>query len=95
MLPDNPLSIVNVVMWIVLGAAQVATWLRKPGDDASKAIGEITSRVGILEERMRHVPSADELAQLGGTLTAVEGQLRAVAERLGRIETYLMSRNER
>ena len=93
MLPDNPLSIVNVVMWIVLGAAQVATWLRKPGDDATKAITELSSRVAIIEERMRHAPSADELAQLGGTLTAVEGQLRAVSERLGRIENHLMSRS--
>lgn len=101
------LLVLNTLALIVIG---LTTWLRKPGADALAALAKHASeasltdqehrnRLTTLEERMRHMPTSDELSELEGSVKAIdvrtEGQSEAIATiraTLGRIETYLLSR---
>lgn len=73
------LTILNAVVSAVL-------WMRKPGEDAGQAvsglrtevreaIAGVKGRVDVMEERVRHMPTSEELREL-------EGQLSGIRERL-------------
>lgn len=86
----------------LLDAAQtiviVLLWLRKPGLDAAQAVGALAGRVDVLDERLKHMPSIDELTELEGTVKAIEAKLEGMSEgqvivrnTVARIETYLLT----
>jgi len=95
--------------WLITGLLAVAVWLRKPGEDAGKAIETLRRevaeefadqghRVTVVEERIKHVPTTSEMAELDGTVRAISMQNSGLAEaistmrtQLNRIETYLLT----
>jgi outer membrane murein-binding lipoprotein Lpp len=94
---------------LVQVVAIVALWLRKPGEDAgakadavARLVKDIAGRVDVLEERMKHMPSSTELADLEGTVKAINAKLdgmhhnqEAVGRTLSRIEDYLLKHQAR
>lgn len=100
---------IDVIQWLITGLLAVAVWLRKPGEDAGKAIDQLRTemaeefaemghRVTVVEERIKHMPTTSELAELDGTVRAISMQTAGLAEAIGtmrtqlnRIETYLLT----
>lgn len=56
-------------------AVIAALWLRKPGEQAGEKVVAMEARVGVIEERIRHMPTADELTELEGTVKAIDAKL--------------------
>lgn len=88
-------------LWLDLAqsAALVILWLRKPGQDAMSAVAALGLRMAVVEERLSHMPTDDELSKLGGTVLAIEreteaqsARLNSIGAQLNRIETYLLNR---
>ena len=92
----------NANLTLLLHAAQmvalVMLWLRKPGEDAGKKADAVSGRVSLLEERLKHMPTSDELTELEGTVRAMDAKLNSLQEHqeqmrrtLARIEDYLLN----
>lgn len=97
------------LQWLFVIGTSLSVWLRKPGESAVKAVEQLesemgerlasfSSRVVVLEERLRHMPTSEELAQLAGSVQAIQARVDAIASRgelqstqLARIEQYLLS----
>lgn len=76
--------------------ALLLLWVRKPGENALQVLPNLDSRLQVLEERVRHMPTADELTELEGTVKAIQAQLggmqetaKATREAVTRIEIFL------
>lgn len=111
----------NVALTVATGLIAVLTWVRKPGEDAGRAIAKLERTMNTkhaelkelmsaqiaelrndetrLEERMSHMPSGDEVAELAGDVKAIKAQITGMSDRqtvqgvtLGRIEQYLLNR---
>lgn len=100
----------NPTFWLGLinTVAVLFLWLRRPGEDASKAVeafrqahteamGVIKGRVDVLEERVRHVPTSEELAQLEGEVRSLSSSIAGVMQQVAevrsstrRIEDFLL-----
>jgi hypothetical protein len=89
----------------LLDAAQtvfiVLLWLRKPGQDAARAAEAVKGRVDVLEERLKHMPTSDELSDLEGTVKAIKASMDglaaaqlALAGTAARIEHYLLNHRD-
>jgi len=88
-------------LWLV--GLTFKTWASKPGEDAtraaqaaSEAAERIKGRVDVLEERIKHMPSSDELIQLEGTVKAIQAtqtqmteSVNVVRNTVARIEDHL------
>lgn len=72
-------------------------WLRKPGEEAKAQINLLSDRVdddlkGLsirlqsVEERMKHIPTDEELAQLAGDVQTVKAVVEGQASLLRRVE---------
>lgn len=84
----------------------VVLWLRKPGQDAGQKAqqaltnaAELEGRLNVIEERMKHMPSDGELADLAGTVKAIEATLESLQQgqetmrkSTSRIEDFLLRR---
>jgi hypothetical protein len=77
--------------------AIVVLWLRRPGVDAKTAVDALAGRVDVMDERLKHMPSSDELHRVEGMVLAMQGQLTAVQgsqsatqATVTRIEQYLL-----
>jgi hypothetical protein len=88
------------VQWIVMIALSISVWLRKPGEDAGKAVSSLradfsahtaqaNSRMATFDEALKHIPSREELAELEGTVKGIAVQVSGVAEGVKRQETQL------
>lgn len=80
---------------VVQVLAIVALWLRKPGQDAAEQLvqfkanvaeadGVLKGRLDVLEERVRHMPTTEELRE-------VEGQLGAIKAEMGGLKDAVQS----
>lgn len=101
-------TMLDALQWAILAVISLVVWLRKPGEDAAAAVNvlrtELTARHAALserqtitEERLRHMPTSEQLAKLEGSIrsleTETEGQskqLVSMATQLNRIESYLL-----
>lgn len=92
--PGFILDFVQTLVLFVLAAVQ---WLRKPGEDAGKAVKEHTQavdeqlsglrgRLQHVEDRLQHMPTDEELATLRGDVHAIKAQLEGQRELLKRVE---------
>lgn len=103
---ENPKDALQILFSLVTFAIAVAAWLRKPGEDARTALqSHITTehaglreKVMTIEERIRHMPTSDELAELEGTVKKVEERTAGLTEglvqvrkQLDRIENFLLN----
>lgn len=70
---------------LIMGVNAVATvllWLRKPGESAGEEVKSLKGRVDVLDERMKHMPTTDELTELAGTVKAIQATLESQGENL-------------
>lgn len=91
----GPLDVLQTLAIIGIG---LVTWLRKPGEDAGLAIEAVHNRVTTLEERIKHMPTSDELSELEGTVKAINERTLGLAEAIGsvrasqaRVESFLLN----
>lgn len=96
----------SITPGFLLDAAQtvavVVLWLRKPGQDAAGAVERLSNRVAVMDEHLKHMPSATALAELEGAVEALKASLDGIAAMnetlrtaLGRVETYLLTHRTR
>lgn len=110
MLQTFPIDPALVLFLITLtnSVAAFLLWMRKPGQDASAEIdrfkassaaanGALSGRMDVLEERVKHMPTSDELRELEGQLVGIKAEMGSLkdavtATRSGvaRIENWLM-----
>lgn len=90
---QDPRFWLDLAQWVLVGLL----WLRKPGVQAGEAVAALTNRVAIFEERIKHMPTSEELAELAGSVRALETQAEAQTQQLNtmrvqltRIEDYLL-----
>ncbi len=87
----------DLIQWLVMGVMALLMWLRKPGMDATKAVGElrthiderftsIDKRLSTQEERALHVPSDQEIAELEGELKALRERVNGMGDTLSTIQ---------
>lgn len=106
MLGMDTKDIVQLVLTLCAMAMSVAAWLRKPGEDAKESLqrhvsvehANLREKVSTMEERLKHMPTSDELADLEGNVKRLSGQLEALLETMRslqnsqrRIEDYLLN----
>jgi hypothetical protein len=84
----------GLVVWNI--GLTTALWLRKPGEDAGKAVSKLDSDMRVMQETLKHLPTGDEVKKLTVDLAAVKADnrsqtdlLRAVQQQLSRIDDYL------
>lgn len=79
----------NLGMWFDLAQtlAVVALWLRKPGEDASQKVVELSQqatklngRVDVMEERVKHMPTAAKLSELESEVSGISAQLAGIED---------------
>lgn len=102
-MPDMPPALKDFLILgnlLINGVLALLMWLRKPGDDAGKAVdvlrretaeefAEQSHRVTVVEERIKHVPTTSEMAELDGTVRAISMQNAGLSEAIGTIRTQL------
>lgn len=104
-------TLVLFAITVINSIANFLLWLRKPGQDAGAAIaafrtavaetdGVLKGRLDVLEERVKHMPTSDELREVEGQLGAIKAEMGGIRDtvqstRAGvvRIEEFL--RNEK
>lgn len=81
----------NVLLSVATTGLAIVTWIRKPGEDAAKAVAElrevISSEVSDLkhvqtqlEERIKHMPRQGEVSELAGDMKAMDSKMNALTE---------------
>jgi TolA-binding protein len=106
MLGMDTKDIVQLLLTLIAMAMSVAAWLRKPGEDAKESLQKhvtvehaaLREKVSTMEERLKHMPTSDELADLEGNVKRLSGQLDSMLETMRslqssqrRIEDYLLN----
>ena len=85
-------------IWLV--AISIATWLRKPGEDAVKAAvslreqfdlanAEHRHRLTQIESQMKHMPTSEELSELEGNVKAINERTEGLTEAIATVRTTL------
>lgn len=89
----------NASLWLSIlnTLAVIVVWLRKPGEDAGKALVEVRSRLDVIDEKLRHVPTENELGQVETDVAAIRAVVDSLVEAIKRtdgstrrIEDYLL-----
>ena len=109
-MPQDPKFWLELLHWACTVLLATAIWLRKPGVEAGVAVAALEAKHGqqlaehskqlaLHEERMQHMPTSEELAELEGTVKTIAAQMEGLGESMGtvrlqlnRIETYLLDR---
>lgn len=91
-------DVMQLLLSLVALATAAAAWLRKPGEDAQSQVNELDGRLITLEERVKHMPSSDELTELEGTVKAIDERTKGFAQAIDtirisqqRVENYLLN----
>ena len=86
------------------GALALAFWLRKPGEDAGRAVAGLRDMISAeiaelknvqtqLEERIKHMPRQMEVSDLSGDMKAVKAQMQGLVNTQA-AQTMALSRIE-
>lgn len=89
---------IGMVLWNV--ALTAAHFMRKPGEDAGKAVGELrtamTAEIGELKDRLikvetnvEHMPTSEELAKLEGTVKQIDERTEGLSEGMSTVRNQL------
>lgn len=99
----------GLLQWLFTLALAVTVWLRKPGEDAGKAVEAlrtdytnrsqaVDTHLATIDERLRHMPNSEELAELEGTVKAISEKVSGISvgmerqtTQLDRIENFLLN----
>ena len=95
---SDPRFWLDLLQWLVMGVIAVVLWTRKPGEHAMTEVNGLAARLAVVEERMTHMPTSEELAEMGGAVKTIEAraeaqgqQLNRITNQLDRIEKYLLN----
>lgn len=102
-MPDLPPTLKDLLIignLLLSGLLSIAVWLRKPGEDAGKAVdvlrretaeemADMGHRVTVVEQQIKHVPTSSEMAELDGTVRAVAMQATGLVEAISTMRTQL------
>lgn len=101
----------DLIQSIVMLGLFVFVWLRKPGEDARNRLADIERETGerlvvletdvrVIKERMEHIPSKEELAELEGRLATLLAHIDGLRVSMditrgsvARIEDFLRARS--
>lgn len=105
---NDVLPYLTAALSLATALATFVLWMRRPGEDATELVRELqtstrvamaaqSARVDVLEERVRHVPTSEELAQLEGEVRALSTSINGIAAQVNsvngavrRIEEFLL-----
>ena len=83
----------EVLRWGVTLLLALVVWLRKPGEQAAQAVNllngvvaKLQEEVRVLQERIQHMPTDEELAQLKGDVATIKAEVKGVSQLLERVE---------
>ena len=99
-LPPNMKDLLIIGNLLLSGVLSIAMWLRKPGEDAGKAVdtlrretaeevAEMGHRVTVVEQQIKHMPTSSEMAELDGTVRSISMQNSGLAEAIGTMRRQL------
>lgn len=84
----------DLVQGLVTAALAVSVWLRKPGEDAGRAVAELredvdtqlkghSERLTEIEAHMEHMPTDEELVKLEGAIKQLDERTKGMATQIG------------
>ena len=83
----------EVLRWGVTLLLALVVWLRKPGEQAAQAVNllngvvaKLQEEVRVLQERIQHMPTDEELALLKGDVATIKAEVKGVSQLLERVE---------
>ncbi len=90
----------DLIQGLVTAALAVSVWLRKPGEDAGRAVAELrddvdaqlkghAERLTEIEAHMEHMPTDEELVKLEGAIKQLDERTRGMAERVAHMAAAL------
>jgi hypothetical protein len=93
----DPRFYLDIAVIVVSIINMLFTWLRKPGEDAAKAVKALGDKVELerqalvlklqtLEERVAHMPTDEEIATLRGDVHTIKAVVEGQRELLNRVE---------
>lgn len=94
---SDPRFWLDLAQWAGIMVLAALSWLREPGQQATAAVKrlaqehdaerqEIKLRLQQLEERISHMPTDEELAELKGDVSAIKARLEGFSDLLRRVE---------
>jgi predicted nucleic acid-binding Zn-ribbon protein len=94
---SDPRFWLDAFLVVLTGINTAVVWLRRPGEEAKQSIqslghriddelGELTSRLAVVEQRMAHMPTDEELATLRGDVQQVKAVVEGQRDLLKRVE---------
>lgn len=89
----DPRFWVDLVQGLVTAALAVSVWLRKPGEDAGRAVAELrddvdeqlkrhADRLTEIEAHMEHMPTDQELVKLEGVIKQLDERTKGLANQM-------------
>lgn len=96
--PSGTMNLLSVAPWLdILQTAVIfMLWLRKPGEDAKQDLEKLRADLKVFEERIKHMPTINELTALEGKVNAIargvehlEGSIKSTNSGVQRIEDFL------
>lgn len=90
----------DLVQWAFTLGLALLVWLRKPGQDAANAVGQLRDfhgqrlenhlqRIIEIETHMEHMPSRDELRKLEGALQGIEQRTLGISDGMATMRVTL------
>ena len=78
----SSIDFANPSFWLDVAQtlAVVVLWLRKPGEDAGAKVIALNGRVDVMEERVKHMPTAEKLSELESEVSGIGAQLRGIED---------------
>lgn len=90
----------DLVQWLVTLGLAITVWLRKPGEDAGKAVDALRAdhdqrlhqhgqRLTEIEAHMEHMPTTEDLKELEGTVKEIGERTAGIADGMGTMRATL------
>jgi hypothetical protein len=94
---SDPRLWLEIAVLVVSGINTAVVWLRRPGEEAKRSINSLgeridfelvhlSTRVQLVEQRMQHMPTDEELATLRGDVQQVMAVVNGQRDLLKRVE---------
>jgi hypothetical protein len=94
---SSPRLWLDIAVIVLSGINTAVVWLRRPGEEAKRSLqtlgeriddelGELATRLQVVEQRMQHMPTDEELATLRGDVQQVMAIVNGQRDLLKRVE---------
>ena len=100
-MPTDSRFYLDLVQWAVSLALAFTVWVRRPGQDAAKAVEALRAdndhrlqahghRLTEIEAHMEHMPTSEELKELEGTVKEIAQRLAGMSDGMATVRTTLV-----